>query len=119
MGGSGAPDIKNLNRSKLFIRRTYTDFSFLGEAKQTHTEEVGSDDKKKAGTVGVLEAHELSQKDDSEQQGGAKSAAQRRKDTSVQLVSPPPQSLQISPEVRTHLVVFGDRIECPFTVDES
>lgn len=81
---SGAPDFKNLNRSKLFIRRTYTDFSFLGEAKQTHTEEVGSDDKKKAGTIGVLEAHELSQKDDSEQQGGAKSAAQRRKDTSVQ-----------------------------------
>ena len=85
-GGSAsrAPDFQNLNRSKLFIRRTYTDFSFLGEAKQTHTEEVGSDDEKKAGTIGVLEAHELSQKDDSEQQGGAKSAAQRRKDTSVQ-----------------------------------
>ncbi len=30
---SGAPDIKNLNRSKVFIRRTDTDFSFLGEAK--------------------------------------------------------------------------------------
>jgi len=34
---SGAPDIKNLNRSKVFIRRTDTDFSFLGEAKQTYT----------------------------------------------------------------------------------
>jgi hypothetical protein len=34
---SGAPDIKHLNRSKVFIRRTDTDFSFLGEAKQTYT----------------------------------------------------------------------------------
>ncbi len=81
--GSGL-STKNLNRSKVFIRRTDTDFSFLGEAKQTHTEEECGNYKKKAGTISVLEAHELSYKDDSEQQGGAKSAAQRRQDTSVQ-----------------------------------
>jgi len=57
---SGAPDIKHLNRSKVFIRRTDTDFSFLGEAKQTYTQEECGDYKKKAGTIGVLEAHELS-----------------------------------------------------------
>ncbi len=51
---------RNLNRSKVLIRRTDTDFSFLGEAKQTHTEEVCGYYKKKAGTIGVLETHELS-----------------------------------------------------------
>ncbi len=59
----------------MFIRLTDTDSRFLGEAKQTNTEEECGNYKKKAGTIGVLEAHELSYKDDSEKQGGTKSAA--------------------------------------------